>query len=268
MDLQAFCRNFAKSFCRTAVDRLKYLYWIYSSSLPSMFRRKLTLRLTLDPPVGAVVLSVRCNGGSDAFIFSEVFEHGYYNFELPERPATVLDLGSNIGLTALFFARKYPGVKVACVEPMPDNLALLRANLERNGVPAKIVGKAISVDDQPVTMEIAPNDYGHKVSNMGYGLEFRGQTLTVDGISVPTLLNELGWERVGLLKIDIEGYEGVLLRERCEWMERVDAMCIECHQGYGEADLVTLAKRFGFSPPRALEGTILLTREPQPAARN
>ena len=66
--------------------------------------------------------------------------------------------------------------------------------------------------------------------------------------------------------MDIEGYEGVLLRERCDWMERVDAMCIECHEGYGVEDLFALAKRFGFAPPRTLAGTTLLTREPQATA--
>lgn len=260
MDTRAFRRNYAKSFFRTPSDRLKYLYWIYSGPLLAAFRRELTLRLVLDPPIGHTTLTVRCNGGSDAFIFSEVFEHRYYDFDLPSTPITVLDLGANMGLTTLFFARKYPGAKIACVEPMPNNLALLRKNLEQNGVQAEIVGKAISVNDLPVVMETALNDYGHKVSNPDQGVRPGSNTIGVDGISVPTLLDELNWGRVNLLKIDIEGYEGVLLRERCEWLQRVDALCIECHEGYGESDLRELAARFGFAPPLPLAGTILLTR--------
>lgn len=41
----------------------------------------------------------------------------------------------------------------------------------------------------------------------------------------------------------------------------VDAMCIECDEGYDESDLCVLAERWGFAPPERLPGTWLLTRK-------
>ena len=259
MDFRALFRNCtrAREVCRRWPDRVKYLGWLYGRTFSA---GDTTLHFHLPEPVGDITLNVRPNGGSDAFIFSEVFEHRYYDFELPSPPGTVLDLGANIGLTALFFARKYPNAQIACVEPMPGNLRLLRTNLERNGVAAKIFEHAVAVDDKPVVMQIADNDYGHKVSDIDYGRPMDGATQRVEGITVPTLLKELRWEHVGLLKIDIEGYEGVLLRERCEWLDCVEAMCIECHEGYGADDLRAMASRFGFQPPRQVSGTWLLSR--------
>ena len=261
MNLRALLHNAAKPFFRGLADRIKYLYWLYGRSLTSGASDHLTLRLKFDPPVREIDLTVRRNGGSDAFIFSEVFEHRYYDFDLSPPPATVLDLGANIGFTSLFFARKYPQARIACVEPMPGNVSLLRTNLERNGVPARVFAKAIAVDDQPLIMQVADKDYGHKVSHINYGRAMEGETLRVDGISMPTLLAELGWPRIDLLKVDIEGYEGVLLSEQCEWLKHVEAICIECHEGYGEDDLRALASRFGFDPPRQLPGTWLLNRK-------
>jgi FkbM family methyltransferase len=173
---------------------------------------------------------------------------------------TILDLGSNAGFTVLYFARVYPQARIACIEPIADNLALLRENLAANHVSAEVFAAAVAVDEGRLTMTTDAHDYGHKVSGIAYGPQVAGQTVDVEALSIPTLMKRLGWDRIGLLKIDIEGYEGVLLKEKCDWLSGVDAMCIECHEGYGEKDLRALAETYGFQPPRLLPGTWLLVR--------
>jgi hypothetical protein len=103
-------------------------------------------------------------------------------------------------------------------------------------------------------------DYGHKVAGIQYGKALTGQLLEVEGISIPTLMQKLNWQEIGLLKIDIEGYEAILLQANCEWLSRVNAICIECHEGYGESQLQALAKQWEFSLPQQLPGTWLLIR--------
>jgi len=220
--------------------------------------RQISFRYT--PPVGNVQVMVRDNKGSDAFIFSEVFDHRYYDFYLPYSPNTILDLGANIGLTSLFFTRKFPNAEIACVEPIPANLELLKKNLELNEVKANIFPAAIAIKDGSIQMEIGTLDYGHKIAGIAYGIALTGCTLEVEAISVSSLLKKLNWERINLLKVDIEGYEGILLKENCEWLNTVDAMCIECHEGYGELDLYKLAKNWGFTYLKQLPGTWLLIR--------
>jgi len=65
---------------------------------------------------------------------------------------------------------------------------------------------------------------------------------------------------VGLLKIDIEGYEKTLLQSKCDWLRLVDAIRIECRHGCGEQDLRAVANRFGFTTPRRVHGLCLMTR--------
>ena len=65
---------------------------------------------------------------------------------------------------------------------------------------------------------------------------------------------------IDLLKVDIEGHEAALFAGDCAWLYRVDAMCIECHEGFEQAELWRLAKRFGFAPPQRLPGTWFMSR--------
>jgi FkbM family methyltransferase len=248
--------------CPTWRDRVNRLFWLYSNkpSRKSTTRRR-QISFRYPEPFNDIKVVVRDNCGSDAFIVSEVFDHRYYDFPLPFIPSTVLDLGANAGFTSLFFARKYPLAEIACVEPIATNVELLRENLELNKIQAAIFPVAVAVEDGSIAMEIAEKDYGHKVANISYGANIMGRTIDVEALSVQTIIKRLGWERINLLKVDIEGYEGVLLSENCDWLARVDAICIECHEGYSERDLKAVADRYGFTLPQLLPGTWLLVRK-------
>lgn len=265
MDLAALRANWktARTYGRRFVDRIKYLLWIYDviGNIVLRQRQRLTIRLKFPDPVGQVVLTVRCNNGSDAFIFSEVFHRCYYAFELPMTPRTILDVGANIGFATLFFARQYPSAQIASVEPIPENAQLLRANLRNNRVRARVIEKAISIADGPICMQLAANDYGHKVANIKFGRKVIGESQQVSGVTIPALMSEFGWERIDLLKLDIEGYEGVLLLQNSAWLALVNAICIEVHEGFGETDLAGIARTYGFHTPHRLPGTWLLVRE-------
>jgi len=263
MNFDALIRNIRRSraVTRNARDRLKYLWWLYGSSLP--FRPQfLKIKVVLDAPIGTLMIKVRCKTGADYFIFSEVFEHGYYDLPLNCVPRTVLDLGANIGLTALYFARMYPTAELACVEPMPENLALLESNLADNRVNATVHGAAISITDAPIKMQRARLAYGSKPAEIPYGARVDGETVEVRGVSILSLMHQLGWSRIDLVKIDIEGYEAILLRENASWLKSVDNLCIEIHEGFSERELRDVAAQWGFKAPRRLAGTWLVSRGP------
>jgi hypothetical protein len=86
--------------------------------------------------------------------------------------------------------------------------------------------------------------------------------LDVPAISIPTLLENLGWDRIGLMKVDIEGHEKILFAGDCNWLDRVDAICIEWHDELSEAkrQLEIIASRFGFTPPQLLPGIWFMSR--------
>lgn len=162
-------------------------------------------------------------------------------------------------MTAVYFSRMYPGAELACVEPVPDNLRVLAENLRLNGLRAVLFAAAVDVQDGRVIMDLHPMDYGHKISDAQVHSKYG--TFEVDAVSIETILERVGWSRIGLLKVDVEGHERALFGSRCEWLNRVDNICIECHGDFGEADLRRLAERFSFSTPTRLEGVWFLTRD-------
>jgi FkbM family methyltransferase len=141
---------------------------------------------------------------------------------------------------------------------MPSNLTVLRRNLELNGVNATVFPGAIDAGDGHLFMEVEHMDYGHRVADLARAPA--NNKVEVTAYSIPTLVRRLGWERIGLLKVDIEGHEKVLLSGDAGWAHLVDAMCVECHEGFGERDLEDFARRFGFRPPKRLPGIWLLER--------
>lgn len=261
MDLDWLIRN-TKNCWRhrgSAAGFVKRLAWHYSHALPRQVKpREFDIAMRYPMPVGPIRMLVRSNKGSDAFIFSEVFDHQYYSLELDLVPQTVLDLGANAGFTAVYFAKVYPDARLACVEPIASNVRVLRRNLALNRVSAQVFEAAVSTTDGTVRMEVLQMDYGHRVTAAGACAP--ANSVEVPAISVPTLLARLGWDRVGLLKIDIEGYERELLANDCDWLKKVDAICIECHEGFSEVDLARIASLYDFSTPRRLHGIWLLTR--------
>jgi len=258
MDLAALAGNMAAAWRHgaTAYDALLRLFWNYSGKLPAFARRKeWTIRFRYPDPIGEICLLLRANAGSDGFILGEVFEHEYYRLPLARLPATILDLGANAGHSAVYFGRTYPKAQLACVEPVPENLRVLERNLELNAIRAVVFAGAVDAQDGRVRIQLDPMDYGHRVSSQS-----SGPALEVEALSVPSILAKLGWERIGLLKMDIEGHEKEIFAGDCDWLGVVDAMCIECHGDFGEPDLAALSTRYGSLQPERLAGIWLLQR--------
>ena len=173
-------------------DALRRLLLVYSEKLPPIIRkREWEIAFHYPEPIGDIRLLLRANHGSDIFIHSEVFTHNYYRLGLSSTPKTILDLGANIGLTAIYFHRCFPDAALACVEPMPQNLSVLERNLGLNDVGATVFRGAVDVADGRTSMEIASKDYGHRIKSQAKSTALHIQ---VTSFSIPTLLNTLGWE--------------------------------------------------------------------------
>lgn len=242
----------------TRSDALKRLRWLYGDRIPARWRfREQVIGFRFPPPVGLVRIVARANGGSDAFIFGEVFHHKYYRFQLKSEPQTILDLGANAGFAAVFFARIYPHARIACVEPVPDNLRVLARNLELNGVNAAIIPAAVHITDGRVMMELKTMDYAHKIAAPTMSPR---RTVQVDACTISTIMRRLGWQRIGLLKIDIEGHEKALLAADCEWLRHVDNVGIECHDETAVDELKEVTSQYGFRPPVYHSGLWLVSR--------
>ena len=117
----------------------------------------------------------------------------------------VMDVGANVGIYSLYLSRAVgPAGKVLAVEPDPDNLALLRANLELNGCDNVIVLPfALGIESGEVDLFQTDDNRG----NLSFAdLGGTGRSVSVSVRRGEQVLEELG-VAPRVAKIDVEGAE-------------------------------------------------------------
>jgi FkbM family methyltransferase len=138
----------------------------------------------------------------DLEVWRDVFADGDYDAALPEDPRVIFDLGAHVGLSALYYALKYPEARVYAFEAEPSNAALLAENLAplEN---AFAFPYAICGSDRPVTLHVHERSVSHSLVERSAS----GREVEVSGRGLDSLMDELGLERVDLIKFNIEGVE-------------------------------------------------------------
>lgn len=124
---------------------------------------------------------------------------------------TFVDVGANIGTTAVPALTSLPFGGVVAVEPEPENLRVLRANLALNGVTTRAAVVEAAASDQVGAAPLV-------LDRRNRGAHELGRDVGNGTISVPTVtLDELARRRVirprrvGLLWLDVQGHEGHVL---------------------------------------------------------
>ena len=150
----------------------------------------------------------------DQCILDEVFEEHAYGPDASFEPGqTVLDVGGHIGAFACLAARRVgpSGVVVSC-EPAPDNAALLRENLARNGFTwARVRQTAVGEAEGAVDLYVADLASDNPAANTIFPSEGR-RAVRVALTTLDAIVAEEKLSRVDHLKLDIEGAELQALR--------------------------------------------------------
>lgn len=66
------------------------------------------------------------------YLFGEIFVRGVYYFESDSKKPLIVDCGSNIGFSILFFKFLYPESTIYAFEPDPDTFRMLQKNIKAN----------------------------------------------------------------------------------------------------------------------------------------
>jgi FkbM family methyltransferase len=245
MNLQAFARDIKacarspwlashrmKAFRALAIER-------WNEYSPVKWRGDLQVAITRGQSEWRLPMRT---SSDDCAAFRETFLYGYYDHDLGQ-PATILDLGGYCGYTAIAFSARFPQARIAAVEPHPGNFATLTANIKLNNLPVTLFQAAATVTDGPVSLYLR--------SGMTHGLmptyHSTGDAITVEGLSVPTILARLGWDRADLLKIDIEGAEELLFGAHQPWLAGVQTIIGEYHGAYQIPELRSDLESRGFN---------------------
>lgn len=172
------------------------------------------------------------NYEEEMYVVGELFIEECYYFTAQKNDPFIIDCGGNIGLSTLYFKKYlYPQAKILVFEPDPCNFSVLQKNVELNKLTnVTICNKALSnkkgqsdffVDRKGSTSaHLILKKNTHKVISLK------------DKISVEcVLLSDYIDKPVDLLKLDVEGAEGLVLEdlEKNGKMKLIKEMFIEFH---------------------------------------
>lgn len=150
----------------------------------------------------------------DEYVGRSLHNYGEYNPDETEMILSLasgrcLDIGANFGVMGQ--ALEASGFTVECFEPQPYVFDVLRKNV-RGKCHNVGLGSVAETAKMPRILNGSRANYG------GQGIGYRSDLGTID-VSVRTL-DSFGFDDVGFMKIDVEGYEEKVLRGGIETITR------------------------------------------------
>lgn len=171
---------------------------------------------TLKLRVNGTMVPVKVRGGTEDVVMSELILRDDSEYRLPPlpdfRPETILDLGANIGLASIYFATRYPQARVWSVEPLPENIELLERNLApfRDRVTILRCGLGEVAGTLPYFPSKDRRNFGGGTFQGGLGDVSRAMPLPIRTLT--EVMTVEGIPQPDIIKLDVEGFEGPILR--------------------------------------------------------
>lgn len=205
-------------------SKIQLLYIAFYLPMKRLFGLKRESAFTVSLKKFGKVFTVYLTDGSDLGVLQEIFIEEQYAIELVAAPRIILDIGSNVGFSVLYFSLKYPDADIYACEPDPHTYKKLLRNVAGlRGV--RTFNGAIGDSDGLISF------YVHPESSMSSSFIDRtgGQhAIQVQTKTLKTFFAEQGIKSVDLIKFDVEGSEFRIFSS-CDNMEHISAFVGELH---------------------------------------
>lgn len=156
----------------------------------------------------------------DKQIFTQMFIYRQYHFNVKNTVRTIVDLGGNNGMSALFFHKRYPDAKIYVLEPQIDNFKTLQQQI--SGIDNIVaINKAIWKENGQVNLD-SGDSWTVKV-------DMESGTNLAEAITMESLLSTFQIDQVDILKIDIESAEKEVFESSTLFLNNTKNIVIELH---------------------------------------
>lgn len=203
---------------------------------------------------------LQCRSGtSDLDVFAQIFVAREYrcldDLDL-EDVRLVIDCGANVGLSSAYFLSRFPGCQVIAIEPDQENFAQLSVNLAPYAGRYRAIHSAVW--SHPVGLVPSEAQFGDGrqwAQSMRVAQE--GEVPSTTAVDIGSILRSSGFDRISILKIDIEGAEEVVFSSGFgQWLGRTDNLVIELHGERAERIFAQAVAAEPFSVSRCEELTV------------
>ncbi|MBK9398632.1 MAG: FkbM family methyltransferase [Saprospiraceae bacterium] len=185
------------------------------------------------------------DSGSFLGVYQEMFVDEIYKFVSKNNSPLIIDCGSNIGLSVLYFKQKYPKAKIIAFEADPQICEILTHNInEFDLTDIDIHPKAIWTQDGFIEFQIEGGASGMITQDKSS----HDNIIKIPSVRLKSLLEE--FDVIDFLKIDIEGAEYDVIKDCAGQLHKAQNIFIEYHsmddktQQLGE--LLNILKVSGF----------------------
>ena len=160
-------------------------------------------------------------------LFRQMFITKEYFFTSETSHPFIIDCGSNIGMSVLFFKQLYPESRILAFEPDSDTFEVLKKNVEDNDLhEIEVFNKAVSDREGSVRFYSNPSSPG-SLSMSTYRNRHAGKESVVETVELSPYITK----QVDFLKMDIEGSEGRVIEElaKQDKLKLIKEMVLEYH---------------------------------------
>lgn len=174
--------------------------------------------------------------------FDEIFDSEIYKFNSTSKNPLIIDCGSNIGLSVVYFKKLFPNAKVMAFEPDKNIGTTLKKNIQSFNL------ENVDVNEKAIWINNDGIEFQHEGGFSGR-IPKPGDTENI--IKVPTQrLRELLNQKVDFLKMDIEGAEFEVLKDCEDLLPNIENLFIEYHSHIKEEqnlhDILKMLHNHGF----------------------
>ena len=164
---------------------------------------------------------------SDEVVGNEILEEGKYVLPMEDfQPKVIIDCGSNIGYSTLYYANTYPDAQIYAIEPEKINFKFLQYNtIFYDNI--HLINSAVWGKESFVRLE--NSDLGE----IGYMTVETGEDdpTAFQATTIGKLIHDNGINEIDLLKMDVEGAEKEIFGAEGvdDWLSKVKVLSIVLH---------------------------------------
>jgi FkbM family methyltransferase len=200
---------------------------VLRADIPLVARR---LRDAKDSVVRARILDFEIEAYSLStlmFLHREIFIDADYFFESKRVDPFILDCGSNIGMSIVFFKALYPEARIIGFEPEERTFALLQNNISSNGFSGvQLHRAALGMEESMVDFFVDTEAPGSLLMSTNRNRLLKEKT-SVQQVKLSKFIDR----EVDFLKLDVEGAEDVVFQDLVASgaISKIDQMVVEYH---------------------------------------
>lgn len=185
--------------------------------------------------------------------FRQIFEDQIYRFSSSTDRPYILDCGANIGLSVIYFKRRYPQSSIVAFEPDKAIFDILRRNVRSFGYDdIEIVNRAVWNSETELNFTSDGADGGR------LSIPNDKPNHAVKTVRLRDYLDQ----KIDFLKLDIEGAETEVLSDCADQLSNVERLFVEYHSFDGQPQTLHIVTEV-----LAQAGFRLHIQAPMPAAQ-